>query len=136
MIDLKIKAGKYDMKLSESFLTRQDAWGNIDNIKQLFYNKFELFTAMEETDDIELIQIFAEEVWENEKEIMKAFNFEVNKNFFKFWEMPRCSCAKMDNFDLLGTKYNIYSGDCIIHGTINNDNHSPYVNNSGDIGTD
>jgi hypothetical protein len=116
MSDLRIKAGKYDMILSDKFLDKTNAWDNLEEIKELFYYKFELFTAMEGIEDIELLQIFAAEVWENEKQIMKAYNFQPSYDFFRFWEMPHCSCPVLDGKELWGTKYNIYNSECIIHG--------------------
>ena len=114
-----VEAGDYTMTLSEGFLLSRDAMCNLENIKALFIWKYEIFTAMETEEDDELLRVFADLVWENEKNIMMAFNFEPNRKFFRFWEMKKCTCPVMDNQDYWGTDLYIYSGDCRIHGGFN-----------------
>ena len=112
-----VYAGKYTMALSRTFLVRNKAERNLELIKELFQKKFKLFSRMERSKKQKTLMDLAELVWLNEQEIMKAFNFEVNKNFFRFWEMPGCTCPHMDNQERWGLDHGfIHSGDCPIHG--------------------
>ena len=51
---------------------------------------------------------------ENEQQLL--WNFGADPNFHRFFDMPGCTCPRMDNEDRLGTPYHVYSGDCPIHG--------------------
>lgn len=105
------------MYLSPGFLERNKAMDNLELIKELFVKKFKLFSRMDRATKQETLMKLADQVTENEYEIQKAFNFEPNINFHRFWELPKCTCPHMDNQDMWGTGRNIFSGDCPIHGS-------------------
>lgn len=51
-----------------------------------------------------------------ENEQQELWNFGVDANFHRFFDMPGCTCPRMDNEDRLGTPFKVYSADCPIHG--------------------
>jgi hypothetical protein len=51
-----------------------------------------------------------------EFQLQRAWKFTEDINYHKFWEMPGCSCAKLDNNDAWPTGYYSRSGGCLIHG--------------------
>lgn len=115
--DLIIKVGRYQMVLNPNFLTNNNAENNLDKIKELFVIKFNYFLEMDKTEDSKELKKLEKKVWANEKLIMTNFNFKVDKNYFRFWEMPKCTCPKLDNIDYWGTGNQIYSLTCPVHGT-------------------
>ena len=44
------------------------------------------------------------------------WHFPLNKNYYKFWEFPRCTCPKMDNNDAYPSGHYVINNDCIVHG--------------------
>lgn len=115
--DLEILPGtKYYSVLSKSFLDMQNCWENLDKIKELFEWKYEIYEAMENTDDKDLLKLYAHMVTQNEFDIQVLFKFEPNPNYHRFWELPKCTCPKLDNQDRLGTISYLISTSCPIHG--------------------
>ena len=110
-----IKYKHYKAALNPRFLNANNAADSVDLIKQLYKNKFKLYVSMEKESDQAKLQKLAGKVWANEKEIQKAFNFQPNENFFRFWEMPKCSCPVLDNQDTWGTSIHYYSATCVLH---------------------
>ena len=111
-----VKYGKRKMYLNPKFLEMNNAEHNLELIKELFVKKFKLFSRMERASKRETLRKLADMVTENEFEIQKAFNFEPDVNFHRFWELPKCVCPRMDNLDSWGTNYSIMRADCILHG--------------------
>jgi len=55
--------------------------------------------------------------WEqNEYRLQALWGFPLDSKYHKFWEMPGCTCPKMDNDDAYPTGYYTRSGDCPLHG--------------------
>lgn len=50
-----------------------------------------------------------------EEELQKLWKFPVHRSYYKFWNVPLCRCAKMDNNDRFPTGRYIISGDCWLH---------------------
>jgi len=114
---------KYQMTLSKGFLHLNNALKNLDEIKELFEFKYEIYSAMEETDDIDLLKIFADMITQNEFKIQLAFNFKADKGFHRFWEIPKCNCPSMDNQERWGCDVGYYvNGSCPIHNEIERSN--------------
>lgn len=51
-----------------------------------------------------------------EQEQQKLWNFPVDANYRRFWEMPGCACPKLDNAERIGTPNKIINRGCQIHG--------------------
>lgn len=107
--------------LSESFINKNNAMNNLKILKSLFLKRMKLYDKMEKTDKQQELRILADKVLKNEYLIQEAYNLKRNNDYFRFWELPKCSCPKMDNREMLGLgKGYIYSSECIIHGNIEN----------------
>lgn len=82
---------------------------------KLHHMKDALYKRMRRSCKPETLRIMAAEVVEIFLEQQKLWNFPQDPNFHDWYEMPKCECPKMDNRDLKGTKYRIFSGKCPIH---------------------
>ena len=51
-----------------------------------------------------------------ETEQQKLWNFPADPNHHRWFDVPGCTCPKMDNADRLGTPNRVISNDCHIHG--------------------
>lgn len=102
-------------KLSENLLNKQDAWDNLEEIKRLHLNRLRIENDIKNTDDSIQLKILANEFVENEFVLQDAWKFPRNGNFHKWWYLPKCTCAKMDNDDNYPYGYYSRSGDCPLH---------------------
>lgn len=88
----------------------------VDKIIALHQHKLDLFDKIRGTDDKAALKELGEAVTENEFKLQDAWGFPRDINFHPFWEMPKCTCPKMDNYDAMGTPYHVYRQDCPFHG--------------------
>lgn len=90
----------------------------VEKIMTLHIRKLMIIDAMEAcspmTDGAKLREL-ADQVTKIEFELQEAWRFPRNIDYHKFWELPHCSCPKMDNNDNWGTPYHVYSEKCILH---------------------
>lgn len=103
--------------ISEGFLDRQNAWGNLEKIKILHHFTMLLHEVMEEYPEDRQVLRTCDAFWDLiEYQLQDCWGFERNNSWFKFWDRPGCTCPKMDNDDSYPSGiYNI-RGDCPIHG--------------------
>ena len=113
------------MKLNQELIKNQGLNGEeVKHLESLYEELEELF------DDI----LYAQEVSERtgrpfvkdeliediqalEYRLQEAWKFDQDKNYHTYWRRnPLCDCPSMDNDELIGTQYRIYSGDCPLHG--------------------
>lgn len=78
--------------------------------------KHVLFEGARSTSDPLKLKLLAVVFDTLESEQQKLWNFPVNTDFHRFFDLPGCTCPKLDNDERLGTKYHIYSKNCKIHG--------------------
>ena len=102
--------------LSASFLDRQKCWKNLEKIKEVSQLRMIIFSMMENTDNRKELRSLAADLTELEFELQDLYKFKRNTNFHRFWELPKCTCPKLDNYESYGTKYYIIDTKCIIHG--------------------
>lgn len=50
--------------------------------------------------------------------LQDAWGFPRNENWHRHWEVPHCTCPRMDNMDAYPHRGYI-SGNCVVHGDIN-----------------
>lgn len=48
--------------------------------------------------------------------LQHEWNFERNINYHRFWELPKCTCPKLDNEDRYPCGYYISNTNCPLHG--------------------
>lgn len=89
-------------------LTKRD----VKKIFKLHQEKSLVFDEMETSDDLRLV----EEVKQLEFKLQDAWKFPRDKNWHRWFEVPRCTCPKMDNIDMLGCNLISMNMSCIWHG--------------------
>lgn len=131
MIDPVIcdSSGKKVMKLNPMLIDRQNLSAvEVQEIKDLHLVRLQLLKEMSEfdvEDDLEQIVTWALFHEENQFALQKAWRFPQDRNFHDWFEVPHCSCPKLDNLDRKGTKYQVMDPCCPIH------NHPRWVNRKG-----
>ncbi len=78
-----------------------------------------IHTAMQmigETGEKQILSEFATLLPTIEYSLQKLWKFEQNLDYYKFWTVPFCECAKMDNNDAYPTGYYSINSDCPVHG--------------------
>lgn len=114
--ELEVIVGKRGIRLSKALLDRQNAWGNLTEIKELHAQKMTAMNIMDDTDDPAELKLHAANITEIEFKLQDAWGFPRNENFHRFWLLPKCTCPHMDNEDAYPTGYYVTSGNCPIHG--------------------
>lgn len=79
------------------------------------YGKIQQMKAMHPSDTEELRKIVGE-ITELEFKLQDAWGFDRNQLMHRFWELPHCTCPKLDNEDSYGTEYYIVVKSCPLHG--------------------
>jgi hypothetical protein len=82
----------------------------LQNIRSYFYDFIEL------SEDKEEIRRLAKFITQIEFQLQKLWNFKPDETMHRWFDVPKCSCPRMDNVDYLGTPYKSINHKCIIHG--------------------
>ena len=88
----------------------------VAKIEELHQVKYSLLQRMKRSKKPDTLRKLAADVTAVEFELQDAWHFPRDMNFHRFWELPHCSCPKMDNRERWGSGYAIHSQDCPIHG--------------------
>ena len=101
--------------INPTLLDLQDCWDRLELIRSLHKTRFYLEDLLEncEASDIESLLKKWEEI---QFKLQKAWGFEKNAKFHKFWEIPGCSCPKLDSEDSYPSGYYYVSQECKYHG--------------------
>jgi len=82
----------------------------LQTIRKYFYDFIELSNDKEEIRRLDKI------ITQIEFKLQKLWGFPQNRNFHRWFDVPKCSCPKCDNADSLGSEFRIINPNCIIHG--------------------
>jgi len=82
----------------------------LQNIRSYFYDFIEL------SEDKEEIRRLVKFITQIEFQLQKLWNFKPDETMHRWFDVPKCSCPKMDNAGYLGTPYKTINPKCIIHG--------------------
>lgn len=88
---------------------------NIKKIKEKYIQNLELFEKMKSENDIKKLKDLAKKVEDIEFELQVLWGFPKNKDFHEWFFVPKCSCPKMDNKEMIGSNFRIINPSCIIH---------------------
>ena len=106
--------------LNENLVKKQGLdQDRVDVIKALHVEKLTLFDKMRETDEPKELKELAFSVKNVEFMMQEAWGFPKDRNYHRWWEVPKCECPSMDNADIYGTKYRVVNDNCPVHGTLN-----------------
>jgi hypothetical protein len=94
---------------------------NIDDatlelIKERHRERIDIFQRARKTQDKESLTFLAKAYERVEFQLQQLWGFDQNSNYHRWFELPGCTCPKVDNIDRLGTPYRVYSVDCPVHG--------------------
>lgn len=120
MIDLESRTVTVHNKgliLNERLIIQQKlSEGEVEQILLLHEYRLTLCAKMEALpSDNPKIKAYAQELEQLEFLLQDAWKFPRNANFHRFWEMPHCTCPKMDNDDVYPSGYYVRNLSCPIH---------------------
>jgi len=105
--------GEEVMLLNKRLLDQQNAWGNLQLLKDLHWERIRIERTMPKLDANKTLLL---EQWtENQFALQRAWGFPEDAKFHRFWDIPSCGCPKMDNNDAYPTGYYTKSAACILH---------------------
>ena len=107
---------KFRVELNPNLLEKQNVKHRENAIKFIHEAKLEIFTAMNITDEPEMLQSMDKLLTELEFTLQDLWGFPRDARYHKFWERPRCDCPKLDNEDFYPTGRSYYNSACPLHG--------------------
>lgn len=106
------------IKLNEKLVKEQNLTPEgISQLKKIYGLEIDIKRAMSKTDDPEELKKLANQMTSVEFKKQKIWGFPLNENQHRWFDVPKCVCAKADNKDRLGTIYRSIMADCPVHGT-------------------
>ena len=103
-------------RLNEMLLIRQKCVDRLPDIKLQHELKLQIYDWIAEETDHAILKEFSTWLTNIEFTLQELWNFPSNQNYHKFWETPKCQCAKMDNIDAYPTGYYSVNMGCPLHG--------------------
>lgn len=89
---------------------------DVSLIKRLHMTRMEIECDMENAPS-EYILKGLYSLWLNVQHLLQdAWKFERNDNFIRFWDVPRCTCPRLDNCDAYPSGYYVTNTGCPVHG--------------------
>ena len=114
--ELKVIVGNRGIRIRGRLLNTQDAWDNLDGIKDLHRTKLIIYQSIDNTDDKDELRSFSKQLTAIEFKLQELWGFPQDIKFHKFWDTPKCRCPRIDNEDSYPFGYYGVSGDCPLHG--------------------
>jgi hypothetical protein len=108
--------GKPVFKLNRKLLDIKDCWDNLEKIKATHEIKLMVYEAIKNEKDPDVLKSHANHLTQLEFKLQELWGFSQNAKFHRFWDTPKCKCAKIDNEDAYPTGYYSISGNCPLHG--------------------
>ncbi len=90
----------------------------LERIKKLHLKRFKVKEKMINTDDHSRLRVLANTIKDLEFELQDLWGFERDYSMHDWFDVPKCTCPKMDNRERKGTDYQIISINCPIHGVV------------------
>ena len=124
MINIKsrtVKVHNKGLRLNERLILQQKlSESEVEHILRLHELKLKVCAKMEALPpDNPEVEVGAKVLEQLEFLLQEAWKFPRNANFHRFWEMPHCTCPKMDNEDAYPSGYYVKSLCCPVHGEFN-----------------
>lgn len=102
--------------LNNNLIKRQNlTLEEIEKLIETHIEKLKVFEKMNLTEDSSELKKLANEVELIEYKLQSIWGFSLNKDRHLWYEVPKCSCPKLDNKDNNNSKYRVYSLDCLVH---------------------
>lgn len=88
-------------------------------INRLHKRREDIFKRMNGTDIVADLRVYDKSLDLLEEDLQKLWGFPLDSNYVKFWNRPQCSCPQLDNEENYPHGYYTRSGNCPLHGGIN-----------------
>ncbi len=88
--------GKEALILSKTFLDQQNAWGNLEAIKEAYWFKLVFYEIISETTDNNVLKSLVKDLTEIEYHLQELWGFPADAKFHRFWEYPKCVCGTIN----------------------------------------
>ena len=119
-LDLTFKFKNYKGKISAELAAKQNlTQERVDQLKQVYFEEHKTFEKMKKTDDPVKLKKLAANIEKYEFLKQKIWGFPLDRNNHRWFDVPKCTCPKMDNQARLGTIYRDISSGCPVHGVLN-----------------
>lgn len=102
--------------LNKRLLDQQNAWGNLEDIKETHVLKLIIYDVIRSTKDPATLKSLVVDLTLIEFELQRLWGFLLDSNFHRFWEAPKCQCPTLDNEDLYPCR-SLISTHCPLHGS-------------------
>ena len=110
--------------ISKSFLDKQDAWDNLDLIREAHTGRLMLIGLMEdvanepssENRSLSLKEL-AGFITEIDFELQGYWGLKRDSSMHRFWELPGCECPTLDNVDRYRFGFGVVAAGCPIHSS-------------------
>ena len=89
---------------------------DVSLIKRLHMTRMEIECDMEDAPSEYILKGLYSLWWNVQHLLQDAWKFERNDNFIRFWDVPRCTCPKMDNEENYPLGYYVTNMSCEVHG--------------------
>lgn len=110
--------GKLELNLNKNLVeTQKLSELDVDVLKALHCDRLRLFEKMTGTHDSKELKRLALEMKEIEFSMQEAWKFPRDEKKHSWWfQLPKCTCPKMDNRGRWGLGNFIINEECILHG--------------------
>jgi hypothetical protein len=75
-----------------------------------------VYESIKNEKDLDVLKSHANHLTQLEFKLQELWGFSQDAKFHRFWDTPKCKCAKIDNEDAYPTGYYSISGNCPLHG--------------------
>lgn len=103
-----------------------------EQIKGMHKVRLIVLCQMRRTEDKTTLQALAKVIESIDFELQDLWGFQRDKRFHKWYDLPGCTCPKLDNKDRTGTDFGVIDPNCPHHGDIEYDEvHTHQCNTTG-----
>lgn len=104
------------VKLNEALIRKQNlTWAEVEEIKKLHGLKNDIIKLMRNTVNDEVLLALSDVITSIEYNLQDNWHFPRNNSFHKFWNLPHCTCPKIDNDDRYPSGFYVYNRQCLLH---------------------
>lgn len=110
--------GEIIHKIDEDILKKRNISDeSLSDIKELHIFNHLIILKMHKTSDIDTLKELSNSYYNNSKKlsILWKYNIRNFRNFYRFWELPKCRCPKYENMKLIGQRESIFYKSCDLH---------------------
>lgn len=120
-LEVRYANGDFITSLNSDLVKKQKlSADDIELLKSSHVMRAMIFRVMRNTDNKAVLKRFAK-MFKNLEYLQQGlWKFKIDKSFHQWFDVPKCSCPKLDNRELNGTETCIIDFKCIVHGG-NND---------------